>query len=94
MAEQQASHRHHLEKATVEGDNRRSWWGLWLGFAISLVTLGLGAAEVFAGHEAVGASIMGIDVVGLASVSVIGQRSRRKEREVKDAQSHFPPRPV
>ena len=94
MAEEQARHRQYLEKTTIDGDRKRSWWGLWLGFAISLVDLGLGAGAVYTGHAAAGAVIMGIDVVGLAAVFVYGRREQRKERESKDAQSQVPQLPV
>lgn len=94
MAEEQARHRQYLEKTTIDGDRKRSWWGLWLGFAISLVDLGLGAGAVYTGHAAAGAVIMGIDVVGLAAVFVYGRREQRRERESKDAQSQVPQLPV
>ena len=90
MAESQLAHRQHLEKVAVEGGDKRSWWGMWLGFVISLVVFGLGTALVITGHDAAGAAIMTIDVAALASVFVVGQRSQRKEREAKDAQTHLP----
>jgi uncharacterized membrane protein len=83
MAEGQSSHRQALETVAVNGGHRRSWWGLWLGFASTLVVMGLGAGMVFAGHDAAGASVMGIDVVGLASVFVYAQQSQRRERQTK-----------
>jgi uncharacterized membrane protein len=90
MAESQLAHRQHLEKVAVEGADKRSWWGMWLGFVISLVVFGLGTALVVTGHDAAGAAIMTVDVAALASVFVVGQRAQQKEREAKDAQTHLP----
>ena len=91
MAEEQQRHRHHLEKTTVEGAGKRAHQGLWLGFVISLVVLGLGTAVILLGHEAAGATIMSVDVVALAGVFVYGRREQRKEREEKHAQTRLPP---
>lgn len=88
MAEEQQKHRHHLERTSVEGAARRAWWGLWLGFVISLVVLGIGTGIILSGHTWEGTTIMGVDVVALAGVFVYGRREQRKERETKDAQSH------
>ena len=92
LAENQAAHRQHIEKVAVEGGDRRSWWGLALGFVISASVLGLGAALVLEGHDAAGAAFVGIDVVGLGGVFVAGQRGQSKERVQKDRQTHSPPR--
>jgi uncharacterized membrane protein len=91
MAEEQQKHRHHLEKTTVEGASKRAQQGLWLGFVISLVVLGLGTAVILLGYPAAGAAIMSVDVVALAGVFVYGRREQRKERETKDAQTQLPP---
>lgn len=90
MAEAQSAHRQSLESVAVNGGHRRSWWGLWLGFASTLVVMGLGAGMVFAGHDAAGATVMGIDVVGLAGVFVYAQESQRRERQAKAAISQVP----
>jgi hypothetical protein len=90
MAEKQSDHRQHIEKVAVEGGNSRSWWGLWLGFAISLVVLGLSAGAIYTGHEAAGATGMSVDVVALSGVFVYGRREQRKERVEKESSSHLP----
>jgi uncharacterized membrane protein len=88
MAERQQAHRHDLEKIAVEGASRRAWWGLWLGFAISLVVMVLGTITILLGQPVPGGTVMGVDVVALAGVFVYGQRQQSKERIEKDAQSH------
>ncbi len=79
----------HLEKIAVEGGNQRSWWGLWLGFFISLVVLGLSAGAIYTGHAWEGATGMSVDVVALAAVFVYGRADQRKERVAKDAQTQL-----
>jgi uncharacterized membrane protein len=91
MAENQQEHRHFLEETTITGANRRAWWGLWLGFVISLVVLGLGTLVILEGHSWAGASIMGVDVVALAGIFVYGRREQRKERGRRDDQPKPPP---
>jgi uncharacterized membrane protein len=39
MAETQSEHRQALERCVVEGDTRRSWYGLWTGFVIGMTGL-------------------------------------------------------
>ena len=90
MAEGQAQHRQDLEKTAVDGGNRRSWWGLWLGFAISLVVLGLSAGLILAGAPVAGTILGSVDLVALATVFVVGRSEQRRERVEKDQGSHFP----
>jgi hypothetical protein len=90
MAENQAEHRQDIEKVAVKGGNSRSWWGLALGFAISVIALGVSALLVLKGHSPAGITIGAIDIVGLASVFVYGKRDQRKERVEKDSQTQLP----
>ena len=91
MAERQQAHRHDLEKAAVDGGSKRAWWGLWLGFAISVVVMTLGTITILLGQPAAGGTVMGVDVVALAGVFVYGQRQQIKERIEKDVQTQRPP---
>ena len=96
MAERQQEHRHDLEKTTVQGAGKRAWWGLWLGFVISVVVMVLGTITILLGQPLAGGAVMGVDVVALAGVFVYGQRQQSKERVEKDAKSHQqlnPPQP-
>ena len=90
MAEDQAHHRQSIETAAVSGGTRRSWWGLWTGFSISVIALGLSALLVLKGHNWEGVFIGGIDIVALAGVFVYGRSDQRKEREQKDSASQIP----
>jgi uncharacterized membrane protein len=92
MVDNQQKHRHELEKTTVVGASKRAWWGLWLGFIISLVVLGLGTMTILEGFPWAGGGVMGADLVALAGVFVIGQFRQSRERVEKDAQTRQPPR--
>jgi uncharacterized membrane protein len=87
MAESQAEHRQNLEQTAIGGASRRSWWGLWLGFAIAVVVFVLGTIMVMTGHDGAGASVMAVDVATLAGVFVFGRVDQKRERQAKDAAS-------
>jgi uncharacterized membrane protein len=86
MAEQQEQHRHSLEKTVVEGGDRRAWWGLWIGALVFTLFLGVSAALVFAGHGLPGVALGAIDIGGVVSAFVIGQRNQSGER-IRKAQA-------
>jgi uncharacterized membrane protein len=83
MAEDQALHRRSLERTVIEGGSRRANMGLWLGFILSIVVLGLSAALIFTDHGIAGTVIGSIDLVSLATVFVIGRVDQRRERAEK-----------
>lgn len=80
MALRQSKHRQELERKVVESDVQRSRDGLWVGGALSLTSIILGASAVFTGHDTAGAAIATATVVSLAGVFVYGTTARRKER--------------
>jgi uncharacterized membrane protein len=90
MTERQAEHRQDIEKTAVNGGNRRSWWGLWTGFAISVIVLGLSAAIILSGHDAAGTALGAIDIAALAGVFVYGRSDQRRERVNKQAATQLP----
>ena len=81
MAERQADHRMSLEAQTVQGEQRRSAWGLAAGFILTLVVLGCSFFLVLKGHEWPGSSLAGLNIVVLAGLFVHGHRIRRDERQ-------------
>lgn len=81
MALRQSKHRQELERKVIESDVQRSRDGLWVGGALSLTSIILGAVAVFTGQDTAGATIATATVVSLAGVFVYGTTSRRKERE-------------
>ncbi len=83
MAEQQSAHRMRLEQTVVEGDSRRSWTGIVMGFVISVMAILSGTYLVVKGHVIAGSSFIGIDLIGLTVAFIYGTRSRRAERENK-----------
>lgn len=83
MVKQQETHRQHLEKVTVEGNDRRATQGLWIGAATSILFLGAATGLGIAGQQIAAGVIAGVDIVGLATVFVIGRREQRAERRDK-----------
>ena len=79
MAEKQLEHRHRLESTIVGGNSKRSYLGLAAGFVLSAMIIGGGIYLISNGHDWAGASLIGINVVGLAGVFVYGSRSRQAE---------------
>ena len=78
--ETQTDHRMSLEKAVIEGDNRRANWGLVSATLISLAVLGVSGLLAMHDHETVAAILAGVDIAALAGVFVYGTSSRKQER--------------
>lgn len=83
MAELQAKHRHGLEKTVVDSGALRAKMGLVAGFIVAM-TIGIGGIFVaLKANPWAGATIVGVDLVGLVSVFVYGSQAQRKERETR-----------
>ena len=83
MAKDQQKHRQDLERLTVEGNNRRADRGQWMAFILALVVIGGAIALFFAHQVAAGLGLIGIDVVGLATVFITGRVEQFRERAAK-----------
>ena len=81
MTENQTAHRIEIEKIVIRGDSTRSYLGLIFGFILSMAVISGGIYLVANGHDWAGGVLIGLDLIGLASVFVYGSRSRRAERE-------------
>ena len=79
MAERQSEHRIQLEKAVVNGDSRRSYLGMIAAFILSALVIGGGIYLVATGHDWAGASLIGMNLVGLAGIFVYGSRARSEQ---------------
>ena len=69
-----------LETTVINSDIRRSWGGLAAGLVVALVGMACGTWLISNGHDWAGSAIVTADLVGLVSVFVYGQHSRRAER--------------
>jgi uncharacterized membrane protein len=80
---QRATHRMHLEKVVIEGENRRAYIAQIVAGLLSLT--GFVTAGYFAHlhHPVEGATIATGVIVGLATAFLTGTSSRRKERTEK-----------
>ncbi len=87
MAERQQEHRMELERVTVREAANRSWWGLRLGFVITVLVVGVGAAAIFTGRSLAGFGLILADLAVLAGVFVYGRERQHKELEEKDQET-------
>ena len=93
MAEQAASHRHDMQRRTLELETfdvrsayGRSNRGLYLGAFVALAIVAVGAYMAFLGHPAEGAGVVVSTVVGLAATFVYGARMRGRPTESDEQQ--------
>ena len=91
MAERQSDHRMQMDKMVISGGSRRSYLGLVAGFVLSATVIGGGIYLIATGHDWAGASLVGLNLAGLAGVFVYGSKSSRDEQrrpaEVSDLTS-------
>lgn len=81
QAMEQGRHRQELERKTVLGASRRATVGQWQAFIIALVVMSFAFVAILYGHEAAGATIGSVDIVGLVSVFIVGSRQQKKAVE-------------
>lgn len=80
LVEEQAHHRFHLEKCVVEGDAKRSYAGMILGFALSAGVLTAAYSLGIHGHDWLAGTFVTLDITGMASMFIYGTNTRRAER--------------
>ena len=80
MAEKQTDHRILMERKIVSGDFTQSYLGIAAGFVLSVMVILGGIYLIILGHDWAGASLIGLNVVGLAGVFVYGSNSHRAPR--------------
>lgn len=93
MAERQSEHRMQMDQMVIAGGSRRSYLGLVAGFVLSALVIGGGIYLIATGHDWAGASLVGLNLAGLAGVFVYGSKSRRDDlqRAVDVGGSSAPP---
>ncbi|WP_042931602.1 DUF2335 domain-containing protein [Klebsiella pneumoniae] len=80
MAENEQKFRHSTQDMAIRGTISRDKRGQWMGFAITLVILGIASVFAFRGNTIFAGTLIGLDLIGLATVFVIGRRTPpRKE---------------
>ncbi len=80
MAEKQTEHRISMESTTLKGRFTRNYWGLAAGFVLSAMVIGGGIYVISLGHDWAGGILISVNLVGLASVFVLGSNFRRAPR--------------
>ena len=81
MAEQQIDHRIFMERKIVSGDYTQSYLGIAAGFLLSVMVILGGIYLITQGHDLAGGILIGIDLVGLATVFVLGSNFDRAQRQ-------------
>jgi uncharacterized membrane protein len=80
MAENQSEHRRYLERTVIDNDVKNSRLGVWFGFLVAIITLGVGTFIILNDHEVGGTIIGGSGLAGLVGVFIYGTNSSKKER--------------
>ena len=75
MAEREQGHRHDLDRSLVRIFSR----GQWLGFALGLISLAVGAYLSMQGHEGFGIAAFVGSVAVIAGSLLFGRRGKRTE---------------
>ena len=84
----QMTHRQHLERTVIEGDNRRADRAQWLSFFLALAFGGMGVYLVMNGIDILGyISLIGA-ITALVGAFFGGAFLRFKERREKDKPAH------
>lgn len=76
MAEQQASHRQHIEKTMIETEAGLRRKGQWFGFTLGIIGL-IGGIICILLDKPWGAAISGVSLVSLVSVFVFGRKKQK-----------------
>ena len=72
MAEKQSAHRQEIERLIVSGRKRDSLYGILGAIFLTIAVLVGGVICILAGHDTAGATIIGIDIIGLCTVFIRG----------------------
>jgi uncharacterized membrane protein len=80
MAEKQMTHRISIESIALNGNIKRSNWGLAAAFVLSVIVIVGGIYLVTLGYDWAGGSLVGMNLIGLAGVFIYGTNSRRAQR--------------
>lgn len=91
MVDRQEQHRQRLEEVTIRGNDRRATQGIWIGAGLSVLFLVAAFVLGILGHQVAAGVIGGVDIVGLATVFVVGRREQRVERREKAKLTSQPP---
>ena len=80
MAEKQATHRMSLETKLLDGDIKKSWFGLWIGFAICIILIIGGTILIILDHDVAGTAIISTNLISISAMYIYGLRNRQQER--------------
>lgn len=78
-AEKQSDHRMKLEKTVIPAQQRESARGQIFGLIVAITGILIGGACILTGHDVAGATVIGIDLLGMVTVFVTGKAAMALE---------------
>jgi uncharacterized membrane protein len=79
--EKEGDHRRRLQMAALHAEIASEYRGQQFALAVLLAGLAAGIGFALAGHPTLGATIVGVDLTGAASLFIYGRHERREERQ-------------
>lgn len=84
MAETQSAHRQHLERITVEGNQRSQTRGQYMAFLLALVILVAGFVLIFLNKHILGTIFVCSDITALVGLFIYGKHDQRSQLRKKE----------
>lgn len=82
--ENQSAHRLKIEDKVITSQQNQSKTGQFMAFATALAVLGVAGWLTINNHDTVGGILGGFDIVGLATVFIIGNRQQSENLQAKN----------
>lgn len=74
MAEKEQAFRHSAQNKATDGAINKDRRGQWMGFTITLIILVIASVFAWRGNTVFAGTLIGLDLIGLATVFVVGRR--------------------
>ena len=81
MAEKEQKFRHATQEGALTGAVKRDRRGQWMGFIITMCVLLIASIFAYLGNTLFAGTLIGLDLLGLATVFVIGRRPEKKAQK-------------
>ena len=81
MAEREQKFRHATQEGALTGAVKRDRRGQWMGFIITMCVLLIASIFAYLGNTLFAGTLIGLDLLGLATVFVIGRRPEKKAQK-------------
>lgn len=78
MAEKEQNFRHAIRESALSGAMKRDKRGQWMGFVTTVCILLIASIFAYSGKTIFAGTLIGLDLLGLATLFVIGRRPEKK----------------